>query len=120
MDTVNHRMLYNTWRGMIRRCEDPRARGYMYYGDKGIRVCPEWHDFEAFKAWIMANLGPRPGGCTLDRLNGWGHYEPDNVRWATAKQQAANTTPRLRRRPLAWDLAREGDHLVLIWKDGRR
>lgn len=85
--------LLETWRSMRRRCEKPNARGYKYYGGKGIKVCDEWRSFPAFEAWIMANLGPRPDGCTLDRLDGWGNYEPGNVRWATDAEQRASRTP---------------------------
>lgn len=69
---------------MIRRCEDPRWHNYPSYGGKGVQVCPEWHDFTVFEAWIEANLGPRPDGKK------GGDYRPGNVRWADAKQQRAN------------------------------
>lgn len=83
--------LYPTWWGMIRRCEEPTAKGYCYYGARGIRVCERWKAVETFLADIEAELGPRPDGHTLDRINPNGHYEPGNVRWAT---QAAQATTR--------------------------
>lgn len=79
------------WRGMLYRCENPRDKGYRYYGARGIRVCERWHDFEAYYADIMRLLGPCPDGKSLDRINNDGHYEPSNVRWATPKEQARNS-----------------------------
>ena len=83
--------LYRTWEGMIRRCENPAASGYEYYGGQGVEVCPEWHDARVFIAWIDANLGPRPDGMTLDRYpDKDGPYAPGNVRWATHSEQMLN------------------------------
>lgn len=99
MDSVNQdsyrvqHPLYDTWRGMRRRCQDPAARSYEYYGGKGIKVCDEWQRFRPFEAWIMANLGSRPDSMTLDRIDGFGNYEPGNVRWATQAQQRATRMP---------------------------
>ena len=83
--------LYNTWSGMMHRCYNDRRENFKWYGGRGIRVCPEWHDVAAFIAWIEANLGPRSDGMTLDRHpDPDGNYEPGNVRWATRVQQARN------------------------------
>jgi hypothetical protein len=82
--------LYGTWRIMRRRCENPRVKDYPRYGGRGIAVCAEWQDVTAFITWIEANIGPRPAGHTLDRIDNDGNYEPGNVRWATAKEQSAN------------------------------
>jgi hypothetical protein len=82
--------LYRTWNTMRQRCENPRAKDYPRYGARGIAVCVEWRDVTAFITWIEANIGPRPAGRTLDRIDNDGHYEPGNVRWATAKEQSAN------------------------------
>lgn len=82
--------LYRTWQTMRQRCENPRSKDYSRYGGRGIAVCAEWRDVTAFIAWIEANIGPRPAGRTLDRIDNDGNYEPGNVRWATAKEQSAN------------------------------
>ncbi|MFI5064092.1 MAG: hypothetical protein ACHP9Z_08965 [Streptosporangiales bacterium] len=86
--------LYDCWRNMLDRCESPADPGYANYGARGIQVCPEWHDVAAFAGWIEANLGPRPQGMTLDRINNDGNYEPGNLRWATHSEQARNQRPR--------------------------
>ena len=82
--------LYHAWRIMRRRCENPTVKDYPRYGGRGIAVCAEWRDVTAFITWIEANIGPRPASRTLDRIDNDGHYEPGNVRWATAKEQSAN------------------------------
>jgi hypothetical protein len=83
--------LFSTWRSMLARCENPENSGYRYYGARGITVCAEWHDARNFTTWIDANLGPRPDGRSLDRIDNNGNYEPGNVRWATASEQQRNT-----------------------------
>lgn len=79
--------LYKTWCEMRYRCEDPKKDNYRYYGGRGIKVCYRWLDFAAF----VADMGERPEGMTLDRINPDGHYEPTNCRWATKETQANNT-----------------------------
>ena len=72
---------------MKSRCLNPRQADYPSYGGRGITVCERWlHSFEAF----LADVGPRPAGMSLDRINVNGNYEPGNVRWATAREQRAN------------------------------
>lgn len=79
--------LFNTWKAMVQRCENPNHTWYKRYGGRGIRVCQEWRkDFEKF----AKDVGERPEGTTLDRINGNGNYEPGNVRWADAKTQQNN------------------------------
>lgn len=79
---------YQIWASMIRRCHRESAANYYLYGGRGISVCERWReDFAAF----LEDVGLRPGpDFSLDRIDPDGHYEPSNVRWATAREQARN------------------------------
>lgn len=82
---------YSSWLAMRARCNNPRHTYYANYGGRGITICDAWGDFEAF----LRDVGERPSlAHSLDRINNDGHYEPGNVRWATAKEQARNRTTR--------------------------
>jgi hypothetical protein len=77
---------YRVWLSMIQRCTNPARRCYPSYGGRGIAVCERWRDFANF----LADVGPRPAGKSLDRIDNDGHYEPGNVRWVTQREQCAN------------------------------
>lgn len=87
---VSHPMVrgraYQSWTQMRLRCENPNSDGWKYYGARGITVCDRWRSFANF----FADMGDRPSGTSLDRINNDGHYEPGNCRWATPKEQASN------------------------------
>ncbi len=78
---------YNTWRAMLRRCNNPNDKDYPRYGAKNIQVCPAWHDYLQFKA----DMGEPSGTDTLDRIDPYGDYTPENCRWASLPVQARNT-----------------------------
>lgn len=78
---------YISWQSMKRRCAYPNPRGYQNYGGRDITVCARWD--ESFSAFLM-DMGERPEGKTLDRINPDGNYEPTNCRWATASEQRRN------------------------------
>lgn len=77
---------YRSWRAMMRRCREPGHMKYPSYGGRGIEVCARWRDFAAF----LADMGERPEGCTIDRIDGSRGYELGNCRWATAAEQRRN------------------------------
>ena len=79
--------LYGVWRAMIERCTKPKNKSFPRYGGRGIGVCERWRtSFAAF----LADMGPPPPGCWLDRIENDGNYEPGNVRWLPVKQQQRN------------------------------
>lgn len=82
------RRLYQTWRGMIDRCENPKAKYYCNYGGRGISVCTEWHEFETFAKWALNNGYTKE--LTIDRMDNDGSYCPENCKWSTKIEQENN------------------------------
>ena len=78
---------WRAWQAMKTRCYNKNIRWYHNYGGRGIKVCDRWkNDFVAFHK----DVGDAPKDKSLDRINNDGDYTPDNVRWATRKEQANN------------------------------
>lgn len=77
---------YKSFCMMKTRCNNPNYDGFADYGGRGIQVCSRWASFEAF----LEDMGERPEGTTLDRIDVDGNYEPANCRWATVREQNRN------------------------------
>lgn len=78
--------LYNLWKGMWQRCTNPNHQKYVFYGGRGISISPEWEDFWAF----VSDMGPRPQGFLLERVDNNKGYSKDNCKWAPYHEQARN------------------------------
>lgn len=92
---------YRLWSGIKQRSVSGSSNKSAAYLGRGITMYAPWiNDFVAFDTWITEVLGPRPEGCSLDRINNDGSYEPGNLRWATQEQQCNNTR---RNRRITWD-----------------
>lgn len=77
---------YSSWSAMRTRCTNPNSKSWAYYGGRGISFHPPWRDFQAF----LRDMGDRPQGLTLDRIDPDKDYGPGNCRWASRLEQSRN------------------------------
>ncbi len=89
---MSHTPTHRSWIAMRRRCNEPNSTQYKWYGARGITVCKRWEKFENF----LADMGERPTGTTLDRINNDKNYSPANCRWAMQSEQVAKQGKTLR------------------------
>jgi hypothetical protein len=79
---------YNSWKKMMYRCYKESDPYYYCYGGRGITVCEEWHDVRTF----IADMGDKPDGSSIERVNVNGNYEPKNCIWLPMRFQSKNRT----------------------------
>lgn len=91
----NYPRLYRIYRGMKTRCTNPKYQYWDRYGGRGISICDEWQNFDNFCDWALSSgyeESKRYPALSIDRIDVDKGYSPDNCRWATATQQANNTS----------------------------
>lgn len=95
-DMEKNKRIYELWKRIKQRCYNENHTFYKNYGGRGIKVFDNWiSDYRSFESWILNNLGEKPEGFSLDRIDNDGNYEPGNLRWADRKTQNNNQSTSL-------------------------
>jgi hypothetical protein len=87
---MSHTRIYQAWCQMLQRCENAKSPKFRHYGARGITVCESWHEFANF----YTDMGDRPDGCSLDRIDNDGPYCKENCRWVGSRAQRLNSRNR--------------------------
>lgn len=103
---------YNSWRAMRERCDNENNTHYDIYGGRGITYPSEWSDFSNF----LADMGERPDGMTLDRIDVNKNYSKENCRWATVSEQNFNTNLRKDNKTGYKGAGLKGDHYFVTYR----
>lgn len=103
---------YNVWINMRQRCLNPNNPGYKDYGGRGISIDPKWNSYAAF----VSDMGKKPNGLSLDRIDNNGDYCKDNCRWIDMITQQRNTS----RNTITPQIAREIKAVWVVWEGSKR
>ena len=113
--TTIHRKTWNSWRAMIYRCNGKKYWARDRYAGRGIQVCQRWIGSDGFKNFL-SDMGTKPEGCSLDRIDNSKGYSPENCRWANQKTQVANSSKVLNAKVCADEVKSAAVSMSVIYK----
>jgi len=90
LNDLAHHPLRSIWKNMRSRCLNSKSDFYHRYGGRGIGFHPRWNDFKSFIIDVTTEIGDRPNGTSIDRIDNDGDYEPGNIKWSSASEQMNN------------------------------